>query len=89
MGTGDALVYVATYAWSASGFGAKKANPSPTLTSDTNGISFSSSGSHIALATDGTPFVRAYTWSSSGFGTIFADPATLPTATGQSVAFGK
>jgi hypothetical protein len=51
------------------------------------GISFSSDGASLAIATnDISPYITAYPWS-SGFGTKYANAATLPTGNARGVAF--
>ena len=79
--------FVAAYAWSSAGFGAKFANPSTLPAGGEGDVSFSPAGTELALAHAGTPFVTAYPWSSAGFGVKFADPATLPAAYGNYAAF--
>ena len=79
--------YVLVYAWSATGFGTKFANPATLPTSGATGVAFTSNGDAIATSHGAAPRVSAYPWSTGGFGTKFANPATLATNAGFSVAF--
>ena len=82
-----AAPYVSAYLWSASGFGAKFADPATAPTGVGRGVAFSPAGDAIAVAHATTPFVSAYPWSGSGFGTKYANPATLPTGIGRGISF--
>jgi hypothetical protein len=79
--------FISAYSWSASGFGAKFANPSTLPTSTGYSVSFSPDSNAIAVAHNGSPYITTYPWSASGFGTKFANPSTLPPNIGQGVAF--
>jgi hypothetical protein len=71
--------FVTVYAWSASGFGTKFANPATLPVSTGFGVAFSPLGDAIAVTNGGSPAVTAYPWSGAGFGTKYSNPATLPT----------
>jgi hypothetical protein len=79
--------FVTTYPFSATGFGAKYADPATLPAGSGNGVAFSPAGDAIAVAHANTPFVTAYPWSGSGFGVKFANPATLPAGAGNGIAF--
>lgn len=79
--------YVTAYPWSASGFGAKYANPATSPTGTGYSVAFSPTGDAIAVAHETSPYITAYPWSASGFGTKYANPGTLPTGIGGGVAF--
>lgn len=75
--------YVTVYAWSASGFGSKVANPSTLPPGTGYGVAFTPGAIFIGLAS--SPYVHAYAFS-SGFGAKFTDPATAATGAGYSIA---
>ena len=82
-----ATPFIAAYAWSNAGFGAKFADPATLPTGIGQSADFSPSGTELVVGHRITPFVTAYSWSSSGFGTKYADPATLPTGRGDGASF--
>jgi hypothetical protein len=79
---------VRAYPWSSStGFGIVYTDPVGQPAQPQN-ISFSPTGTAVAISHTGTPFITAYPWSvGGGFGTKYANPATLPPSNGQDVAF--
>jgi hypothetical protein len=79
--------YVGVYPWSASGFGARYANPSTLPSGGCLSVSFNPTGNSLVVGSAITPFVLAYPWSSGGFGTKYADPTTLPTSIRRCVSF--
>jgi hypothetical protein len=83
--------YLSAYPWSsASGFGAKYADPATALNNivtNGGGSIFNSNGTAIALNQGGSPYIAAYQWSSSGFGSKYANPASPPAGDGELVAF--
>ena len=97
--TGDALAVstfdnitwsspLSVYRWSASGFGAKFADPATSPGFIGYNVAFTPSSSAIAVTTYSTPSLHAYAWSASGFGKKFANPAISATVTNSGdVAF--
>lgn len=85
--------YLDGFAWSASGYGTRYANPASLPTGailSPNAISFSKSGSAFAIGINATPFVEAYPFDKvTGYGTKFSNPATLPTGNGRGISFSN
>jgi hypothetical protein len=90
---GGSAQYLDGFAWSASGYGTRYANPA-SLPSGTisygQAINFSKSGKAFAIGVNATPFVEAYPFNkTTGYGTKYSNPATLPTGTGRGISFSN
>lgn len=85
--------FIRVWAWSASGFGALRSNPSTLPTNNLgdggNGVAFSPDGSAIAVVHAGSPFVSVYPWTGTAFGAKFSDPSVLPHTKGGKVKFSQ
>jgi WD40 repeat protein len=78
---------VSVYEWStASGFGTKYANPAVAPAGQGLCVSFSTSGSQIAVGSTSSPYITAYPWS-AGFGTKYSNPAINPDSRANGISF--
>lgn len=70
--------YIYAYPWTyASGFGAKKADPSTVPAGNSSALAFNTAGTVVAVGHVTAPLVSFYAWSDAGgFGAKFGDPGT-------------
>jgi WD40 repeat protein len=85
---GSSNPFIHAYAYStATGFGAKFANPAVVPQGSSVKAVFSPDETAVAVASNTSPYVAVYRWSAAGFGTKFADPVTLPEGSAYCVVF--